>query len=109
MSVGLGLGFDNSKFQLTTWCRSQFSIELVGFRGGTAAGGKKICLIIIPLRGPTCKLKTCKNLSKAEIPKLDPSVAINSRRIYKTGSGITRPNGKHLVNEVFGLGCSKLV
>ena len=74
---------------------------MVGFGGGAAAGGKKICLIIIPLRGPTCKLKTCKNLSKAEIPKLDPSVAINSRRIDKTGSGITRPNGKHFVNEVF--------
>ena len=50
--------------------------------------------ILYPLRGPTCK--SCKISSKAEIPKLDPSVAIiilgyqggiNEKNSLDTGDG----------------------
>ena len=36
----------HTKFQLSKSCRSPKQIYMVGFRGGAAAGGKKICLII---------------------------------------------------------------
>ena len=36
----------HTKFQLSMLCRIQCFIEVVGFGGGSAAGGNKICLII---------------------------------------------------------------
>ena len=50
----------------------------MGCAGYVVGGLRRLCggswYILYPLRGPTCK--SCKISSKAEIPKLDPSVAI---------------------------------
>ena len=51
---------------------------VVGCAGYVVGGLRRLCggswYILYPLRGPTCN--SCKISSKAEIPKLDPSVAI---------------------------------